>query len=113
MADLAIPPNDRLAGAEMLGTVLILHWRDGHRGELPLETLRRNCPCAVCRGAREKKSPLKVLTPIPTSELNAIQAVGRYAFQLFWRDGHATGIYDFELLRQLCQCPDCDDTSAP
>ena len=107
MNPLPIPPNSRLERAELLGTILIVHWRDGHRSELPLEALRRSCPCAACLGERKPaRSPLRVLAPVK-SELTSVEPVGRYALQFFWKDGHATGIYSYDLLRQLCECPDC------
>jgi DUF971 family protein len=37
----------------------------------------------------------------------AIRYVGKYALQFDWSDGHTTGIYPFELLRQLCPCAAC------
>jgi DUF971 family protein len=36
-----------------------------------------------------------------------IQYVGRYALQFTWSDGHDTGIYAFDYLRQLCPCDAC------
>jgi len=30
--------------------------------------------------------------------------VGRYAVQIAWTDGHDSGIYTFEYLRELCPC---------
>jgi DUF971 family protein len=30
-----------------------------------------------------------------------VQGVGRYALQIAWSDGHDTGIYTFEHLREL------------
>jgi DUF971 family protein len=30
--------------------------------------------------------------------------VGNYAIGIRWSDGHETGIYSFERLRQLCPC---------
>ena len=35
------------------------------------------------------------------------QAVGRYAIQFEWLDGHRGGIYSWEYLRRQCQCPEC------
>ena len=32
-----------------------------------------------------------------------IQRVGRYAVRLAWSDGHRTGIYTFEFLRELSE----------
>ena len=106
--EIVLPPGGRLAGAELLGTVLLLQWSDGHRGELPLDSLRRACPCAGCGAPRPApKGGLQVLPPAPPSGVQAIQAVGRYALQFIWKDGHQAGIYNLELLRGLCQCPDC------
>jgi DUF971 family protein len=106
--EIALPAGGRLVGAELLGTVLLLQWGDGHRGELPLDSVRRACPCAGCGAPRAApKGGLHVLPPAPPSEVQAIQAVGRYALQFIWKDGHQAGIYNLELLRGLCQCPDC------
>jgi DUF971 family protein len=39
-----------------------------------------------------------------SSELVALEPVGNYAIQPFWKDGHSYGIYNWEYLRQLCPC---------
>ena len=108
--ELEIPPNEQLADGELLGRILILHWKDDHRSELPLEAVRRACPCATCgdKGSGKPRSPLHVLAPTAPSEVRAIQVVGRYALQFSWSDGHDTGIYSFDLLRALCECPECN-----
>ena len=33
-----------------------------------------------------------------------IEPVGRYALQITWTDGHDTGLFTFERLRELCPC---------
>jgi DUF971 family protein len=33
-----------------------------------------------------------------------IHGVGRYGIAIAWSDGHDTGIYTFEMLRNLCPC---------
>ncbi len=38
---------------------------------------------------------------------NRAELVGRYALQIFWSDGHSTGIYSFHYLRELCPCGEC------
>ena len=35
--------------------------------------------------------------------LKGIQPVGYYALRPFWKDGHHSGIYSFEMLRALCE----------
>jgi DUF971 family protein len=32
-----------------------------------------------------------------------IQPVGRYAIQIEWSDGHASGVYPFQRLRELSE----------
>ena len=33
-------------------------------------------------------------------------AVGNYAIQIEFSDGHASGIFSFGVLREICPCPD-------
>jgi DUF971 family protein len=33
--------------------------------------------------------------------------VGHYAIQFNWNDGHSSGIYTYEYLREICPCHDC------
>ena len=40
-------------------------------------------------------------------ELQGIEPVGSYALQLVWGDGHRTGIYTYDYLRQICECEEC------
>jgi len=86
------------------GSELAISWNDGVEQFLPLEKLRRACPCAVCNGepdvmgrgdapARNYKSN--------SFELKGYDFVGGYGFNLKWADGHSTGIYSYSLLRSL------------
>lgn len=84
---------------------LRLTWSDGHRGEYDYDLLRGWCPCAGCQG--HGVSALDFHPPASPVDLRSIQAVGNYALAFAWSDGHGTGIYRFELLRDLCPCPDC------
>jgi len=43
----------------------------------------------------------------PGARLTNAEAVGRYAIRLLWADGHSTGIYSFDHLRDICPCADC------
>jgi DUF971 family protein len=92
-------------------SLLIIDWDDGHHSEYPLAGLRAACPCAECKGGHEKMggpgSPDMLNIPLSgseSSELVGLQAVGNYAIQAFWKDGHSYGIYNWEYLRQLCPC---------
>ena len=84
--------------------VLVVSWEDGEKALLFLKKLRANCPCAVCKDERENANPLKVLAYDPDSpELKRWRWIGRYAIALEWSDGHATGIYTYDLLKELSE----------
>ncbi|MDX6289392.1 MAG: Gamma-butyrobetaine hydroxylase-like, N-terminal, partial [Blastocatellia bacterium] len=36
-------------------------------------------------------------------EISDLNIVGRYALNFRWSDGHETGIYSFQYLRDLCE----------
>ena len=88
-----------------IGSELAVKWADGRESFIPLETLRRCCPCAGCKGETDimgnvYKNPAQPLTP-RAFELTRIVTVGGYAIQPVWADGHATGIYSFEYLQRV------------
>lgn len=82
-------------------------WSDGHESRYPFSFLRNHCPCAVC--VDEWTGERKHLTLLLPSNFHAVAVnpVGNYALQISWSDGHATGIYSFSTLRELCQCAEC------
>lgn len=86
------------------GDRLVIEWNDSVRHVLTWATLRKNCPCAGCRTEREKPPPLfRIIKPEEAQppKPQSIEPVGRYAYQIHWNDGHDSGIYTFEVLRQL------------
>lgn len=93
---------------------LSIVWDDEHRGEHTMSVLRKYCPCASCKmeiEAHEGNILLPIITP-GQFELRAIEPVGSYAIQLVWADGHKTGIYTFDHLRQICECEECKHSFA-
>ncbi len=82
-------------------------WNDGHLSSYPSWYLRENCMCAAC--VEEFTGRRKIVHgSIPsTVERVSVSPVGNYALQFGWSDGHNTGIYTFEYLRQLCPCSEC------
>jgi DUF971 family protein len=91
---------------------LEIRWGDEHESVYALKYLRDNCPCAGCRGAREetRRNPFRVLGPNerpPSYRITDVEAVGRYGMKPVWADGHQTGIYTFEYLREICPCEAC------
>lgn len=87
---------------------LKISWSTGEACEYPLSHLREACPCVECRGGHHKmgieNAPENILrlTPARSYEVENIEIVGNYALQLFWDDGHHTGIYTWDYLHHLC-----------
>lgn len=98
-------PGVRPVDVQPIGRELAIKWDDGGEDFIPLEKLRRYCPCAGCQGEVDilgnvYKNPEKPLTP-NAFELVRIENVGGYALQPVWADGHASGIYSFEYLKRV------------
>lgn len=98
----------RLQNAIVIGNELALAFDDGEELYLPLDLLRRACPCAACQG--EPDALGRVLRPVQQMgprgfELLKSEVIGGYAIQLFWADGHSTGLYTFDYLRRLAVLP--------
>lgn len=84
---------------------LRLAWSDGHAAEFGWDYLRGWCPCAVCQGHSVVKMIYR--PPLVSVEPQAIAPVGNYGISIVWSDGHSTGIYRFEFLREICPCDSC------
>jgi DUF971 family protein len=90
---------------QTVGNELAIKWDDGSESFISLERLRRCCPCAGCKGETDimgnlYKNPVQPLS-LRAFELARIAAVGGYAVQPVWADGHATGIYSFDYLKRV------------
>jgi DUF971 family protein len=90
---------------QIIGSELAVKWDDGAESFVPLEKLRRHCPCAGCKGEMDVmgnvyKNPAQSLSE-RAFRLTRIAQVGGYAIQPVWADGHATGIYSFDYLRRV------------
>ncbi len=87
---------------------LEIDWADGKHCVYPISLLRTMCPCAKCREVRQereaKKSRLQILPGNFAQPITALKAelVGNYAIRIEWSDQHATGIYSFRYLRDIC-----------
>ena len=90
--------------ADVIGNELAIAWPDGVESYIPLEKLRRACPCASCKGEPDVlgrgENPRVSYGP-HSFELRGFKFIGGYAFQPTWNDGHETGLYTFPLLRGL------------
>ncbi len=86
--------------------LLRVEWNDGFTSTIPLEKLRDECPCALCKGEQIMGQPVSFgikMFAQGMNELDKLVPVGNYGIQAFWRDGHDTGIYPWQLLRRITE----------
>jgi DUF971 family protein len=81
-------------------------WSDGVRSVYPPRLLRDACPCATCREERAAPKPTALLPVLAPQELvplavTAMRPVGQYAYGIEFSDGHSSGIYTLDYLREL------------
>jgi DUF971 family protein len=81
-------------------------WDDGHRSRFPLPRLRGMCPCARCDELRRAGRPVWAEDHHQLRVAGA-ELVGALGLGVAWSDGHATGVYQWALLRAACDCPTC------
>jgi DUF971 family protein len=86
---------------------LSILWADGHHSVYSFEGLRANCPCVFCRGGHDQMGQqfelaLFLKKPERPRKITGIVPTGNYAVQIQWDDGHNTGIYRWEQLRNAC-----------
>ena len=87
---------------------LVIQWNDCVQHAYLARQLRDACPCATCREKQTSSNQLSgdqlpILAPEETLPLRitAMNPVGNYAYGIQFSDGHNTGIYTLEFLRQI------------
>ncbi len=81
--------------------VFQIDWPDGLRGQYPFRLLRQLCPCAACV---DEFTGVRTLDPESVDEgIEPVEIgmVGNYALRIRWTDGHDTGLFTWEYLREL------------
>lgn len=82
------------------GTRLEFTWTDGRVTRFAARDLRFGCPCAGCVDEMSGKRTLRLEDVDPGVHAVSYARVGRYAVQVHWSDGHSTGMYTYERLRE-------------
>ena len=95
---------------------LAIEWADGTSSYFPIAYLRRLSPSADMKELRKQmdENPLAVLPSSGAGTGGRIEAldaelVGNYAIRITFSDGHQSGIYSWQYLRQI----DPDPEKAP
>lgn len=85
--------------------MLEITWSNNTSSVLKLTYLRDECPCAGCKGETILFRTFKAAPKSPPTEdtykIKSITPVGDYAIQIAWKDGHDTGIYSWDYLKEL------------
>jgi DUF971 family protein len=112
------------------GAGIDIVWADDHASHYDFAYLREECPCAMCNDERMKKAAgqqkdaqlknensARATAPVLSSPLlpmfkpkltaKSAHAVGNYALQIDFNDGHTAGIFSFDFLRTICPCQAC------
>jgi DUF971 family protein len=80
-------------------------WEDDSKSLLSLKYMRDQCPCATCKGEtvllKTFRPPAKTIITPEMYIIKNIETVGGYAIQITWADGHNTGIYSWDYLKEL------------
>lgn len=102
------------------GTGVDIEWDDGHHTHYTFQWLRDACPCATCTEDRQghNRKPGEPVKAAPTIlpmykepiKPKEVKQVGRYALNFAWNDGHSSGIYSWDYLREMCQCEQCKES---
>ena len=84
-------------------TELMIRWGDGVESVYAVRQLRLACGCASCVDEWSGENRLDPDSVPDDVHPLQIESVGRYAIQIEWSDGHTTGIYPFDRLRELAE----------
>jgi DUF971 family protein len=90
---------------QIVGTEVAIRWDDGVESYLPFDRLRAASPSAETRGERDIFGRLYGGGDAGRSfagvAVTGWQRIGNYAIRFEFSDGHGTGLYGYELLREL------------
>ena len=97
--------NLKIEDMQLFPMGLAIKWSDDTESLLPYEKLRTLCPCAHCSGESDVfgnvyKGPDETLPPNAFQLVNVVK-VGHYAIRIAWGDGHNTGIFSYDKLRDM------------
>ena len=80
-----------------------IKWSDDSQTRYTAVQLRRSCPCAGCVDEWTGKKTLQDSKIPDDLTFKHTSIVGRYALNFHFSDGHDTGIFSFNFLRDLNQ----------
>lgn len=76
-------------------------WPDGAQDSLPARKVRASCQCAQCVHeftGEQLLDPARISADI---QAKAIEPLGNYAVSIVWNDGHSSGIFTWDHLKEV------------
>jgi DUF971 family protein len=89
---------------QLIGQEVAILWDDGQESYFTGEKLRAASPSASNIGERDilgVRHGGDVRTAFPGVQVISWERVGNYALRFSFSDGHNTGLYSYDLLREL------------
>lgn len=90
---------------QFIGTEVAIKFEDDSEGYIPMDRLRSLSPSAETQGERdlmgEQISPDQKGRDFSGVTVTGWAPVGGYAIQFTFSDGHNTGIYSFDYLKEI------------
>ena len=89
---------------EVIGNTLSLQWNNGSESYLEASLLRSQSPSAENKGESDifgQISGGQTKTDFPNIKILKVSPVGNYAIRILFSDGHSTGIFSWEYLKNL------------
>lgn len=89
---------------QLIGSEVAIRWVDGAESFISMATLRANSPSTQTRGERDifgHQYGGEVPQNYVGVEATNWERIGNYAIRFEFSDGHRTGLYSYDLLRQL------------
>ena len=71
--------------------------------------LRLACRCAACVDEWSHESLVQPDRIPMDVKPRGIEAMGDSAIHIDWSDGHNTGIYTYDYLKEVCACDECKE----
>jgi DUF971 family protein len=97
----ALPPHN--LRAHIADLAFEIHWSASDSVTIPFRELRGMCPCANCVNELSGERTFFAANAQPDVQPVRMDLVGNYAVRISWNDGHHTGLYTWEYLKQITQ----------
>ena len=94
------------ADIQAIGNEIAIRWEDGSEDYFPMEKLRAASPSAENVGEQDLTGNVyggTDQTEFPGVTVRGWNFIGGYAIQFDFSDGHATGIYSYQFLKDLAR----------